>query len=252
MAWLVEAAFWVFMGCAAAAAAAARLRPGGLSRAASAAGLAAGLALVGAICLQTGRPPLSGPLESLASLALAMAILGWAAQLGPAANPLLAARAWTAAALGLAILVWVPRQVNPDWVLYQYAWPRAFFLCRLASLSLLLSASLAAWSWEGGAAGPQGRRVWLGRSRRLLLSGTAVFLLGEVSGFYWCFAWLGDYWLWNRNFLESTLIFLAATAALHLPARLAARPGALRLAYGLPGLLAVTAYLVHQITEAYL
>ena len=80
--------------------------------------------------------------------------------------------------------------------------------------------------------------------------GTSLLKVGEVSGFYWCLMWLGDYWRWSRNFLESTMIFLLASAALHLPPKLAVRPQALRVAYSLPGLLAMTAFLVHLITES--
>lgn len=87
------------------------------------------------------------------------------------------------------------------------------------------------------------------RSRRFLILGTALFLVGEASGFYWCLIWLGDYWCWSRNFLESTMIFLLASAALHLPPKLAIRPRVLRVAYSLPGFLAMTVYLVHLITE---
>ncbi len=46
------------------------------------------------------------------------------------------------------------------------------------------------------------------------------------------------------------MIFLLASAALHLPPKLAVRPRAVRVAYSLPGLLAMTAYLVHLITES--
>lgn len=247
---LNEASFWIFLGGAAATALCFKQRA--LALVTGCLALAAGLTLVGSICAQTGRPPLSGALESLGFMALVLSMLAMASQIGRKAHLPLAGIAWGAVAVLLAILVWVPRQVNPDWFVYQYLWTRSFFLCRLVSMSLLLYSALTALSWPGDAQQAPVRRRLVLRSRRYLLLGTAIFLVGEVSGFYWCLTWRGDYWLWNRNFLESTMIFLLASAALHLPPKLAANPRALRLVYSLPGLLAITAYLVHQVTEAFL
>lgn len=248
--WLCEVSFWAFWGLAALAAAMARFYQGPLVRGPGFLALLAGLILMGGICAQTGRPPLSGAFESFSLMALVLSGLALASQFGKEANPLLAGMAWGAAALLLALLVLVPRQVNPDWFMYQYGWTRAFFLCRVSAMALLLYSALAALSWPRGPQETKARRALVTRSRRFLILGTALFLVGEASGFYWCLNWRGDYWRWNRNFLESTMIFLLASAALHLPPKLAVRPQALRIAYSLPGFLAMTAYLVHLITES--
>lgn len=250
--WLGEVFFWVFLSGAAATAAALALDRRVLSTVMGWLSLAAGVGMLAGICMQTGRLPLSGAFESLGYMAFALAALALVSQFGVAARSPLAIATWMATALLLAILIWVPRQVNPDWFLYQYAWTRSFFFCRLSAMSLLLYSALTALSWPGPGKEVPDRRLLVMRSRRFLIAGTALFLVGEVSGFYWCLTWRGDYWLWNRNFLESTLIFLLATASLHLPPKLAARPQALRLAYSLPGLLAVCSYLIHQITGAFL
>jgi hypothetical protein len=248
--WLSEVSFWAFLGCAALAAASARCCQGPLGRVMGFLALLAGLILIGGICAQTGRPPLSGAFESFCFMALVLSCLALASQFGKEASPLLAAITWGAAALLLALLVLVPRQVNPDWFFYQYGWTRAFFLCRACAMALLLYSSLTALSWPGGPQETAARSALVTRSRRFLILGTALFLVGEASGFYWCLMWQGDYWRWSRNFLESTMIFLLASAALHLPPKLAVRPRALRVAYSLPGFLAITAYLVHLITES--
>ena len=244
-----EVAFWAFLGLSAlsAATAAAPLPPGG-GKAVGALALAAGLALNGAICLLAGRPPMSGAFESLSLMALVLAGLALYSLFGRNSSPRLAALAWGGVVLLLAILIWMPRQVNPDWFVYQFFWTRAFFVLRCLAMAVLFYSALAALACYGPE--PEGavRRGLISRSRRFLLAGTALFLVGEVCGFYWCLNWRGDYWLWNRNFLESTMIFLLASAALHLPPKLAARPTALRLAYSLPGFLAMGAFLVHQIT----
>ena len=250
--WLCEAAFWAFLGLAALAAALARCQRHLPARVTGVMALAAGLILVGGICVQTGRPPLSGAFEALSFMALVLASLALASQFGKEADPLLAALTWGAAALLLALLGLVPRLVNPDWYIYQYGWTRAFFLLRLLAMAFLFYSALVALSWPKGLQEIEVRHTLVTRSRRFLILGTALFLVGEVCGFYWCLTWLGDYWRWSRNFLESTMIFLLASAALHLPPKLAVKPLALRVAYSLPGLLALSAYLVHLITESFL
>lgn len=244
--------YWGFLGTAVAAAILAAWRPGRAARAVAWASVACGLVMVGGVWAQTGRPPLAGAFESLGFMALVLAVLAVVSQQSRSARPLLGAVVWGAAALLLAILALVPRQVNPDWFLYHYFWNRSFFLCRITAMPLLFFSSLIALAWPGAPQENEQRRYMIVQSRRFLILGTAFFLVGEVSGFYWCLNWRGDYWLWNRNFLESTMIFLLASAALHLPPRLAASPRATRIAYSLPGLLAMGAYLIHQVTEAFL
>ncbi|MFH1153868.1 MAG: hypothetical protein V1793_08630 [Pseudomonadota bacterium] len=249
--WLCGISFWISLGAAVTTAFVWYFH-GTLARTTGYIAFSASLILVGSIWVQVGRPPLSGAFESLSFMALMLTLLAIIPQPDPTSGPLLTCMIWVSVAVLLIILAWIPRQLNPDWFLYQYFWTRSFFLCRLTALVLLLYSSLIALSWPHAGQENGARNLMIHRSRRYLLTGTAVFLVGEMSGFYWCLVWRGDYWLWNRNFLESTMIFLLANAALHLPPRLAAFPKVLRVAYGLPGLMAMIVYLIHQITEAFL
>ena len=247
---LSEASFWAFLALAVLAGASSRFFPGLPARVMGVLALLSGLVLVGGICAQTGRPPLSGAFEAFSFMALVLSCLALASQFDQKARPLLGAWIWGAAAFLLVLLTLVPRRVNPDWFIYQYIWTRVFFLCRIAAMALMLYSALAALSWPRSPWEAEARRALLTKSRRFLILGTALFLVGEVCGFYWCLNWRGDYWLWNRNFLESTMIFLLASAALHLPPKLAVRPQVLRVAYSLPGILAMAAYLVHLMVES--
>lgn len=249
--WLCEVAFWAFLVLAALTAVSARCNRALLAKSTGVLALFSGLILIGGICAQTGRPPLSGAYESFSFMALLLSGLALASQFGKETSPLLAAITWGAVTLLLALLGIIPRQVFPDWFIYQFPWTRIFFMCRVCAMALLFYSSLTALSWPGGSVENETRRGLVTRARRFLILGTALFLVGEVSGFYWCLNWRGDYWLWNRNFLESTMIFLLASAALHLPPKLAASPRALRVAYSLPGILALSAYMVHLITESF-
>lgn len=245
--------FWSFMAFSALSSVLAYLNKEPLFRISAAVALSCGVALAVTISLHIGRPPLSGAYESITIMSLVLTFLAWRARSCRISGDLmLPALGFGAAALIMSLLIWAPRQVNPDWFVYQYGWSRAFFLCRNTAMGFLLFSALASLAWPKGELAPARRSRFAARSRRMLLMGTALFLVGEVCGFYWCLTWRGDYWLWNRNFLESTMIFLLASAALHLPPSLAAKTRYLRIAYSVPGLLAAGAYLVHQITEAFL
>lgn len=242
-----EASFWWFLGAAVlASAAAACFRPA-WAKTVGAVALAGGLVLVGVICLIAGRLPMGGSFESLSCTALVMAALAFGSLWGGPAGPRLAVLTWIATALLLVVLVGARRQVSPPWFIFEFIWPQVFFVLRSAATAVLIYCGLAALACWGTEAEGVARRNLMARSRRYLLLGTALFLLGEVCGFYWCLRWKGDYWFWSRGFLESIFIFLVASAGLHLPPKLAARPGVVRLVYSLPGLLAVIAYVLRQI-----
>lgn len=251
--WLENLCYWAFLSLSVLAAFWAYTGRESIYKIGAGTTLAAGVALVIVISLRIGRPPLSGAYESITLMSVVLSFLSWRTRRCRISNNLvLPALGFVSVALMLSLLILVPRQVNPDWFVYQYGWSRAFFLCRGMAMAFLLFSSLATLAWPKVALEAEHRRELAARSRRMLLLGTALFLVGEVCGFYWCLTWRGDYWLWNRNFLESTMIFILASAALHLPPSLAARPKVLRMAYGIPGLLATGAYLVHQVTEAFL
>ncbi len=209
--------------------------------------------LAGAICalqalvlgLHLGRPPLSGAWEAFAMQALWLNLMALWPTGNREADRSLGAWTWTAAGLFLAVFLALERKLYPDWFNYEYFWARAFFLLRNASLSFLVFAACAALAGTRRGITPAGRNLLLLWARNFLLLGTAVFLAGEFCGFTWRLQWLGDYWSWSRNFLEATLVFLLVTAALHLPPRWAARPGARTLALAVPGAITAGLTLIH-------
>jgi hypothetical protein len=224
--------------------------PAGPSRALAWAVAAANLAHWAYMVYLLGRPTLSGAYESLTLLSLVLALLApWplAGRPGPTA---LAGASWLAAGLLLAVSLAMSRKLYPDWFMYGFGWTRAFFTLRLTAVAIMAHAALAALVSLGRRAGPQARQVLLIRSRNCLLLGTAVFLAGEFCGFTWRLAWLGDYWSWSRNFLESTMYFLLATAGVHLPPRWSTDPRRRAWAQAAPGVVMVSLILLRLLTEA--
>lgn len=213
--------------------------------------LAALLALAQAV-LATGflaRPPLVGGYESVVMFALWLAALALIPCGSPQAQRRLAAWCWgSSLVVQLLVLLLVDRVPTPNWYMYQYLWTRLFFTLRLVAVSVFLYAALAALASLGAL--PEARTTLLRWSRNFLLLGTAVFLAGEFSGFTWRMQWLGDYWCWNANFLESTLYFLLVTAAVHLPPSWAAKPRLRAAALAIPGLLMICMYMNFLLREA--
>ncbi|MFH1059163.1 MAG: hypothetical protein V1797_10880 [Pseudomonadota bacterium] len=215
------------------------------------AGWSAGIlsaALLAALAWRLGRPPLGGVWESMALQVLCLNLLALWPCGDAEADRCLRARVWLGAGLLLAVFLFLPRQLFPAWFNYDYIWCRLFFCLRNAGLACFLFAALAALaSRDCGLGAAAGGRV-LGWARNIILLGTAVFLAGEYCGFTWRLHWLGDYWSWNRNFLEATLVFLLATAALHLPPRWAASREGRTLALASPGLISVCLTVIHLIS----
>lgn len=218
--------------------------------------LAPNLAHAGLMAWLLGRPPLSGAYESLTLMSLVLAALAlWPLArrrgqngLAPVCWP--APVCWLAAALLLALTLAASRRLYPDWFMYEFGWTRAFFLLRFGAVGVMLYAACVALASLGRGEGAAARQALLIRSRNCLLLGTAVFLAGEFSGFTWRLAWLGDYWSWSRNFLESTMYFLLATAAVHLPPRWSADLRRRALAQAAPGLVMAALILLRLLPEA--
>ncbi|MCB2191510.1 MAG: hypothetical protein KQI62_08095 [Deltaproteobacteria bacterium] len=195
------------------------------------------------------RPPLVGGYESAAMFALWLCLLAVIPCGNRQAQQRLSALCWFACFVVMVLVfLLVNRIFTPNWYMYQHIWTQLFFTLRLAGVSVFLYAALAALASLGAA--PDARTTLLRWSRNFLLLGTAVFLAGEFSGFTWRMQWMGDYWCWNANFLESTLYFLLVTAAVHLPPAWAAKPRMRAAALALPGLLMIGMYLNFLLREA--
>lgn len=211
--------------------------------------LAAATAQAALLTLALGRPPLSGPYETVAALSWHLCILALLPCANGETSRRLAGLTWLAAALLLSIFILAPRKLFPDWYMYGYIWTRLFFCLRCAALAGFLYGSLAALASLRPGSAPINGRSLLYRSRNLLLLSTSVYLAGELAGFTWRLNWLGDYWSWNRNFLESTMYFLLVTAALHLPPRWAADARRKAICQAAPGLLIVVLLVIHLLPE---
>lgn len=193
---------------------------------------------------QARRLPLYGLWESMLTVALMAGLCGVFSR-GVDAKRLWP---WVAGANLVLLLFALPRPKVPglDYYMYSYPWTVCFFFFRDLALGLLVYAALAFWA---SLFNQDQRQALSWRGRNFLLLGSAVFLAGEMCGSYWALNWMGDFWLWGRGFLLSTLMFLSAMFAFHLPAGLASRPRLAAALGALPGMLVLGLTLWQQVAE---
>jgi hypothetical protein len=193
---------------------------------------------------QAWRPPLYGMWEIMLTVTLVAGLCGLFSR-GADAKRL---RPWVAGAnlvLLLFALTW-PKTPGLDYYMYSCLWTLCFFFFRNLALGFLLYAALA---FLASLFNQDQRQALAWRGRNSLLLGCAVFLAGEMSGSYWALNWMGDFWLWGRSFLVSTMMFLSAMFAFHLPAGLAGRPRLAAALGALPAMLALAITIVQQFVE---
>jgi hypothetical protein len=76
--------------------------------------------------------------------------------------------------------------------------------------------------------------------RNYLLLSTVTFLLGEYVGIVWCQRGWGDFWTWNQDFLQSTIIIVYLMLAFHIPVKGRRAEDLRALIGGLSGVVMVT------------
>lgn len=196
------------------------------------------------ICWQAWRPPLYGLFETMVTVACVAGLCGLFSR-GADAEILWP---WVAGLILILLLIALPRPKAPglDFFMYGNLSTLGFFSLRNLAMGFLIYAALAFFSSLFNV-GQRQSLTW--RGRNYLLVGSALFLAGEMSGSYWALNWMGDFWLWGRGFLMSTLMFLCAMFAFHLPAGMAGRPRLAAALGALPGAVVLVSTIVAQLTE---
>ncbi len=238
-AWLAGAALAAFAG----ALAVSRGPHGRVAGWLGLAGLILGAVLLGLVVWAAQRPPLIGVLESISEIALLTSALALADWWSGAPGHAAARWSWLWCLILWGLLLLLPRQLHPDSYMFDYPGLILFFQMRLAAIALLLHAASRHLAWcKADQPGPLD-------CRRLLLAGMAAFLVSELAGAIWSFFWTGEFWHWNRGFLESAALFMVIALPLHLPASWARRPGLARAAGVAPGLVLAGVTLLHQVSN---
>ncbi len=193
---------------------------------------------------QAWRPPLYGLFETMLTVAFMAGLCGLFGR-GNDADRLWP---WVSGLILALLLIALPRPKTPglDFFMYGNLFTLGFFFLRNLALGLLVYAALA---FVSSLFNQDERQALTWRGRNYLLVGSALFLAGEMSGSYWALNWMGDFWLWGRGFLMSTLMFLCAMFAFHLPAGLGGRPRLAAALGALPGAVVLVSTIVAQFVE---
>jgi len=91
------------------------------------------------------------------------------------------------------------------------------------------------------------RTNWLTHmGRNFLILSTVLFLVSEYSGIIWCQQEFGDFWMWNQNFMQSTIIMSYLMLAFHIPGKGKRAEDFRSLIGGLSGVFVVTLTIVRS------
>ena len=175
---------------------------------------------VGQIVVETGRPPIYGHFESIVQIVLILGTLGVVQEMtrspkGSGSISSTASVAWIASALLLIPLFFYPRNVNPDFYMYQYPSVLMFFNFKIIAAALFLFAAVRtiAGLFTKGIERIEHRHL----SRNILLLGTVFFLSSECAGSFWLLQWWGDVWHWSKGFLQAAGLFMLIMLSCHIP-----------------------------------
>jgi hypothetical protein len=196
------------------------------------------------ISWQAWRPPLYGLFETMVTVSCIAGLCGLFNRGGDAER----LWPWVAGLILILLLIALPKPKTPglDFFMYGNLFTLGFFSLRNLAVGFLVYAGLASIC---SLFNQDQRQALTWRGRNYLLVGSALFLAGEMSGSYWALNWMGDFWLWGRGFLMSTLMFLCAMFAFHLPAGMAGRPRLAAALGALPGAVLLVSTIVAQLTE---
>jgi len=91
------------------------------------------------------------------------------------------------------------------------------------------------------------RTSWLAHAgRNFLILSTVLFLVSEYTGIIWCQQEFGDFWMWNQNFMQSTIIMSYLMLAFHIPGKDKRAEDFRSLIGGLSGVFVVTLTIVRS------
>lgn len=121
-------------------------------------------------------------------------------------------------ALIIQVLVFTDKlELSGNYYMYDKFYVVLFFQMRISSMGIFLFAivNLISSILKENKAEIKDKLIYNARNYTLL--GSAIFLIGEFSGSYWCLLWWGDSWHWSKGFLVASLMFLMSMLGSHLP-----------------------------------
>jgi hypothetical protein len=177
------------------------------------------LSLLISLSAQTGSFPVFSLYESFLSTTFVMGMLGLFTLFGNRGHEKVRLWVWIQILLLLFILFFFPKE--PFVPLYDngYIFIILFHALRCIALGLMLYT--AAWFIQFIIQREMDERTsFLSHQGRNYLVLSAVFFLSaEYVGIIWCQNGWGDFWMWSKNFFQSTIIVLYLMLAFHIPGK---------------------------------
>ena len=126
---------------------------------------------------------------------------------------------WTGITVLFIIMLFVKKEPSPPSYDHGYIYIVMFHAFRCFSLAFMLFAT--AWFIQFIIEREFSERTSMlsHQGRNYLLLAAVFFLTAEYVGIIWCQSGWGDFWMWSKTFLQSTLIVLYLMLAFHIPGK---------------------------------
>ena len=130
-------------------------------------------------------------------------------------------RLWVWLEILLLLIILIFSKKEPSVPLYDNGYIFIILFHGFRSISLGLMFFSSAWFIQFIIQREMNERTSLlsHQGRNYLVLSTVFFLSAEYVGMIWCQNGWGDFWMWSRNFFQSTLIVLYLMLAFHIPGK---------------------------------
>jgi hypothetical protein len=193
------------------------LRPVRYEFLAASCALIANLISLALIFYQGGHFPVYNTFESFLFASLMMGCAGLLLPKFKGYMPKVRLYVWCEILMLLGISLLFPKVPATTGYDYGYIYKVLFHMLRPVSMSIMLIST--AYFIQFILQREQNERTSMlaHMGRNYLLLSTVTFLLGEYVGIVWCQKGWGDFWMWNQDFLQSTIIIVYLMLAFHIP-----------------------------------
>jgi hypothetical protein len=171
------------------------------------------------IFYQGGHFPVYNTFEAFLFTSLIMGLIGIFLPKFKGYIPAVRLYIWCEILIILGITLFFPKAPATTGYDYGYIYKILFHMLRPVSMSIMLIST--AYFIQFILQREQNERTSMlaHMGRNYLLLSTVMFLLGEYIGIVWCQKGWGDFWMWNQDFLQSTIIIVYLMLAFHIPVK---------------------------------
>jgi hypothetical protein len=198
------------------------------------------------IFYQTGHFPVYNIFESFLFVSFIMGCIGIFLHGFDGYTSKIQLYVWIEIIILLVITLFLPKVPAKTGYDYGYIYKVLFHTLRPVSMSLMLCSTALFTQFIIQKERNERTSMLSHIGRNFLILSTVIFLLSEYVGIVWCQRGWGDFWMWNQDFLQSTIIMIYLMLAFHIPGKSRRAEDLRALIGGLSGIVMVTLTIIRS------